>query len=90
MLTVEVKLNGKTVAEARFVPCGGTVFDAVTITDDYDVQWIEEQGEGLEAVRDADGFLIRRHARGATVWALVAKAAAAILGQKVERIEGKG
>lgn len=40
--------------------------------------------------RDADDFLIQRHARGQTVWALVAKAAAAILGQKVERMEGKG
>jgi len=90
MLTIEVKLNGETVAEARLVPCGGIVADHLTITDDYDVQWVEEQGEGLEANRDADGFIIRRHARGQSVWALVAKAAAAILGQKIERMEGKG
>lgn len=90
MLTIEVKLNGRTVAEARFVPFGGVVAGGVTIADDYDVRWVETQGEGMKATRDADGFMIRRHARGQTVWALVAKVAAAILGQKVERMEGKG
>lgn len=90
MLTIEVKLNGQTIAEARLVPCGGIINDGVTISDSYDVQWVESQGEGLTEGRDADGFVIRRHSRGATVWALVAKAAAAILGQKVKRMEGKG
>lgn len=90
MLTIEVKLNGVVVAEALFVPCGGIVSDGVTVTDDYDVQWLEEDGEGLDAVHDADDFVIRRHQRGGTVWALVAKAVVAILGQKVERMEGKG
>lgn len=89
MLTVEVKLNGQTIAEARLVPCGDVVNSGVTIYDDYDVQWVEYQSEGLTPGRDADGFTIRRHSRGATVWALVAKAAAAILGQKVKRMEGK-
>lgn len=90
MLTIEVKLNGKTVAEAVFVPCGGIVSDGVTITDDYDVQWVEEDGEGFEAVRDSDDFFIHRHRRGGSVWALVAKAALAILGQKIARMERKG
>lgn len=89
MLTIEVKLNGRTIADARLVPCGGIVNDGVTISDDYDVQWVEYQGEGITPGRDADGFSIRRHPRGATAWALVAKAAAAILGQKVERMERK-
>lgn len=90
MLTVEVKLNGQLIAEAVFVPCGGIVSDGVTVTDDYCVHWLEENGEGLDAVRDADDLVIRRHSRGATIWALVAKAAAAILGQKIERMEGGG
>jgi hypothetical protein len=89
MLTVEIKLNGQTIAEARLVPCGGVVNAGTQVSDDYDVQWVEEQGEGLEATRDAGGFIIRHHRRGATVWALVAKAAAAILDQKVERMEGR-
>lgn len=90
MLTVEVKWNGMTVAEARLVPCGGIVNDGTQITDDFDVQWLDEEGEGLGATRDADGFVIKGHRRRQTVWALVAKTAAAILGQKVERMEGKG
>lgn len=90
MLTVKVEINGRQVAEAVFVPCGGIVSDGVTVTDDYDVQWVEYQGEGLTAECDAGGFSIRRHSRGATIWALVAKAVVAILGQKAERMEGRG
>ncbi len=87
MLTVEVKLKGQTIAEARLVPCGDIVNDGVTISDDFDVQWVEYQGEGLTSGLDAGGFTIRRHSRGTTVWTLVAKAAAAILGQMVKRME---
>lgn len=90
MLTIEVKLNGKPVAEAILVPCGGIVADGAAVTDDFHVQWLEDQGSGIEMIRDADDFRIWRHSRGQTVWALVAKTAATILGQKIERMENKG
>lgn len=90
MLTVEVKLNGRVIAEAEFLPIGGIVNKGTTVTDDFSVEWTEDEVASLGTARDADEFLIRRHARRQTVWALVAKAAAAILGQKVERMEGKG
>lgn len=90
MLTVEVKLNGQTIAEAEFLPTGGIVNDGTTVADDYSVEWTEDDVASLGTDRDADNFLIQRHARGQTVWALVAKAAAAILGQKIDRMEGKG
>lgn len=90
MLTVEVKQNGRIVAEARIVPCGGIVSDGTQVTDDYDVQWVEEQGDGLEAVRDAGSFVIKGHRRGMSTFCLATKVCAGILKQMVERREGKG
>lgn len=87
MLTVEIKLNGRVIAEAEFVPVGGIVNDGTQVTDDFSVEWTEDEVASLGTDRDADDFLIQRHARGQTVWALVAKAAAAILGQKVKAME---
>jgi len=87
MLTIEIRLNGVVIAGANLVPCGDIVNDGVTVTDDYDVQWIDEQGAGLAATRDAGGFVIRGHRRGVSAWALVAKAVVALLGQLADRRE---
>lgn len=85
MLTVEVKLNGRVIAEA-WLQNQSQLADA----SDYLLTWTE-QGEGTLAIPDDSGrMVIEGHRRRQTVWALVAKAAAAILGQKVERMEGKG
>lgn len=89
MLTIEVKLNGKLIAGANLVACGDIVNDGVTVTDDYALRWIEDQGEGLAATRNADRFVIRGHRRGMSAWALVAKAVVAILGQLADRQEEK-
>jgi hypothetical protein len=90
MLTIEVKLSGHVIAEAEFLPIGDIVNDGTTVTDDFSVEWTEDEVATLCTDRDADDFVIMRHRRGQTVWALVAKAAAAILGQKVDRMEGEG
>lgn len=57
---------------------------------DYSLVWDERDDEDLKIAWDGDRTVIQGHNRRQTVWALVAKAAAAILGQKVERMEGKG
>lgn len=85
MLTIEVKLNGRVIAEA-WLQNQSQLADV----SDYSLTWTE-QGEGTLAIPDGSGrMVIEGHRRRQTVWALVAKAAAAILGQKVERMEGKG
>lgn len=85
MLTIEVKLNGRVIAQAKLV-------NQTNLSDvrDYALTWFEEASEGILIPEDAGRTLIRSHNRRQTAWALVAKAAAAILGQKVERMEGKG
>ena len=85
MLTIEVKLNGQLVAEAAIQ----NTTDLAALSD-YRCRW-HERGEPDLGISPAGGaFVITGHRRRQTVWALVARAAAAILGQKVERMEGKG
>jgi hypothetical protein len=85
MLTIEVKLNGRLIGFAKLV-------NQTNLADvsDYSLLWTET-GDASLGIATEDGRLrIERHNRRQTVWALVAKAVAAILGQKVERMEGKG
>jgi hypothetical protein len=57
---------------------------------DYSVVWSEQSEANLRITADQGRALITGHRRRQTVWALVAKACAAILGQMAERMEGKG
>jgi hypothetical protein len=83
MLTVEVKLNGRLIAEAKLVNQSN-----LADVSDYSLVWNEQREDNLRITGDQGRTVIDQHHRRQTVWALVAKAAAAILGQKVERMEG--
>lgn len=85
MLTIEVKLNGRLVGQAKLV--NQTNLSEIS---DYSLEW-SEVGDGSLELDDGFGrTVIEGHRRRQTVWALVAKAAAAILGQKIKAMEGKG
>lgn len=85
MLVVDVRLNGVLIATAKLVNQSN-----LADVSDYSVVWSEQSEENLRITADAGRALIIGHRRRQTVWALVAKAAAAILGQMAERMEGKG
>lgn len=85
MLTIDVKVNGHLVATAKLV--NQTNLSEIS---DYSLVWDEQREDNLRITGDQGRTRIEGHNRRQTVWALVAKAAAAILGQKVERMEGKG
>ncbi len=75
MLTVEVKLNGKIVAEVALQNESGLA-DVST----YFCRWEEEACEELGIPAASGRFMIKRHARRQSAWALVARAVVAILG----------
>jgi hypothetical protein len=85
MLTVEIRLNGRLIATAKLV-------NQTNLADvsDYRVEWDEQGAADLNIGADRGTIFIGQHNRRQTAWALVAKAAASILGQKVERMEGRG
>jgi hypothetical protein len=82
MLTVEIKLNGQTIASAKLVNQSNLAY-----RNDYSVVWNEQREDNLRITGDQGRVVIEQHRRRQTVWALVAKAAAAILGQMVDRVE---
>ena len=82
MLTVEIKLNGRTVGEAQI-----RNITALAEVSDYDVVWAESAAPDLGVPQSTGGFLIKGHRRRQSAWALVAKVVARILGQMVERCE---
>ena len=86
MLTIEVKLNGRLIGFAKLVNQSA---DLPEISD-CSLEWSEAGGDFLLEGMAAGRAVIAGHRRKSGAWALVAKAAAAILGQKVKRMEGKG
>ena len=84
MLTIEVKLNGRLIGQAKLV--NQTHLSEIS---DYSLDWRELGDESLGIESGFGRTVIEGHRRRQTVWALVAKVACAILGQKVERMEGK-
>lgn len=88
MLTIEIKLNGEIIAEAAIQN-----LSELAEVSDYNVRWNEFPSEKLGIPIDRGTFGIKRHRRAQTTWALVAKVAAAIIGQMVERgeaLDGQG
>ena len=86
MLTIEVKLNGRLVGYAKLVNQSA---DLPEISD-YRLEWSEAGGDVLQEGKAEGHALITGHRRRSGAWALVARAAAAILGQKTDAMEGKG
>lgn len=83
MLTIEVKVNGQLVGYAKLI----NQTNLAEISD-YSLDWSEAGGDFLLEGLSAGRTVIRGHRRKSGAWALVAKTAAAILGQKIDRMEG--
>lgn len=84
MLTVEIKLNGETIA-------GATVqnVSALAEVSDYRIVWMECQEPEMGIQLDGGTFMIEGHRRRQTVWSLVGKVVTGILGQMISPPEGK-
>lgn len=83
MLTVEIKLNGTLVGHAVLVNRSN-----LAEVSDYSLEWSEAGGDFLlEGLSDGRAT-IEGHRRRHGAWALVARAAAVILGQKTDAAEG--
>lgn len=82
MLTIEIKLNGDTIATAELE----NLSDLADVSN-YALSWEEREEIDLNIPWDSGELKIESHRRRQTVWALVAKTAAAILGQKTGRKE---
>ncbi|MDO9639675.1 MAG: hypothetical protein Q7J44_14135 [Pseudotabrizicola sp.] len=76
MLTVEVKLNGQIIAEATLQNESGLAHVST-----YFCRWVEGPCDELGIPAASGRFLIKRHARRQSAWALVARAVVEILGQ---------
>lgn len=76
MLTIDIKLNGKTIAKADLV----NISDLAD-TSDYRLQWVEGAEPKLGIEQAHGKAIIKGHRRRQSVWALVAKATVAILDQ---------
>ncbi len=85
MLTIEVKLNGRLIGYAKLVKRSN-----LAEISNYSLDWSEAGGDFLLEGKSAGRAIIEGHRRKSGAWALVAKAAAAILRQKTDAMEGKG
>jgi len=85
MLTIEVKMNGKPVAQAS----ARNISELAEVSD-YLVTWNQGEGADLNIPDNYGKFMIKGHRRRQTAWALVAKVVMRILGQMAGEPEGKG
>jgi hypothetical protein len=85
MLTIDIKLNSEIIAHAQLTNLSGQA-DIST----YDLWWGEEGEADLGIPEQSGRALIKGHRRRQTVWVLVARTVEVILGQQVERMEGRG
>lgn len=76
MLTIDVKLNGQTIAQAKVINAS-----ALADISDYEVLWSESPEPSLGIPGAGGSARIEGHRRRQSVWALVAKATVAILDQ---------
>lgn len=84
MLTIEIKLNGRIVAEAELTNRTG-----LSPVSDYSLRWTEYSIDETGIAANRGTTVIERHRRKASVWALVAKATVKILGQMIEKAEAR-
>ncbi len=84
MLTIEVKLNGRVVAEGRLVNQSN-----LSAHGDYALRWAEYGENEIGIAADKGSTVIEYHRRAQSVWSLVAKAVNAILKHKIDMIEGR-
>jgi hypothetical protein len=84
VLTIEIKMNGRIVAEAEL-----TDRAELAMESDYALRWVEYGDDGLGIAVDRGRFLIERHRRPRSVWALVTKACLVILNQKIAAMDAK-
>ena len=82
MLTIEVKVNGRLVGRAQLITRTN-----LSEVSDYSLEWSEAGGDVLLDGKAHGRTVIRDHRRKSGCWVLVARAAAAILGQKVKAME---
>ena len=76
MLTIDIKLNGRTIAQADLTNLSG-----LADVSAYDLLWDEDAAPDLCIPESQGRALIKDHNRRQSVWALVAKAVVVILGQ---------
>lgn len=75
MLTIEVKLNGRLIAEASVRNISDLAEDS-----DYRVTWNESEAPEMNIPWDQGKFHITGHRRNQSAWALVAKVVVRVLG----------
>lgn len=76
MLTIDIRLNGKSIARANLVNLSN-----LADTSDYQLEWTEHAEPDLGIKGQAGLTRIIGHRRRQSAWALVAKATVAILNQ---------
>ena len=76
MLTIDIKVNGEIIAQARLA----NLSQRADISD-YQVSWMERAEPSLGIAVSTGRALITGHRRRQSVWALVAKTVASILDQ---------
>ena len=76
MLTIDIRLNDKTIARANLVK-----ISALADTSDYQLEWFESAEPGLGIPLSVGNTKITGHRRRQSVWALVGKAVVTILDQ---------
>lgn len=85
MLTIEIKLNGRVVAEAAIE----NISDLAEVSD-YRGRWAEHACPELGIEASTGAFRIRGHRRRQSAWALAAKAVEQVLGGLVALAEPRG
>jgi hypothetical protein len=84
MLTIEIKVNGRVVAEAEL-----TNRSSLAPVSDYALRWVEYGDEGMGIATDKGRSVIEHHRSAQSPWALVTRACLAILRQKIDGLEAK-
>lgn len=82
MLTIDIKLNGEIIAQARLAN-----LSQLAEVSDYQLAWMERAEPSLGITPSTGSAVIKGHRRRQTVWALASRAVLAILGQMIDHGE---